>query len=158
MTLEPIRMVPVGDLRPDPRNARIHSRKQRRQLARAIKKFGFTSPIVVDEKLNIICGHARWEAAKGLGLENVPVLARAGLREAEKRALAIADNKIAANAGGTAVSFRSSFESLAPCCPNVVSISKSQVSRHRKSAGLSRILQRQSAMRPKSRPRFSIGQ
>jgi DNA modification methylase len=54
---------------------------------------------LVDENLEIICGHARWEAAKELGLKDVPVVVVRGLSDAEKRALAIADNKIAANAG-----------------------------------------------------------
>ena len=89
----------VHKLRPNKRNARTHSKKQIRQLANAIRQFGFTSPVLVDENLEIICGHARWEAAKDLGLKKVPVLVMSGLSDAEKRALAIADNKIAANAG-----------------------------------------------------------
>jgi len=97
MRVETTRMVPVDELRPGARNARRHSKKQIGQLAEAIKRFGFTAPIVADEKRKIIAGHGRWKAAKTLGLSEVPVLVKTGLSDPEKRALAIADNKIAAN-------------------------------------------------------------
>jgi ParB/RepB/Spo0J family partition protein len=95
MTLERVTMVAVRRLRPNKRNARTHSKKQIRQLADVIRQFGWTYPILVDEDSSIICGHGRWEAAKELGLKEVPVLVRGGLSDAEKRALALADNKIA---------------------------------------------------------------
>jgi DNA modification methylase len=99
VTLDRATMEAVRKLRPNKRNARTHPRKQIRQLANAIRQFGFTSPVLVDENFEIICGHARWEAAKELGLKDVPVVVVRGLSAAEKRALALADNKIAANAG-----------------------------------------------------------
>ena len=99
MTLDRTIMEAVRKLRPNKRNARTHSKKQIKQVANSIIRFGWTSPIVADEDLQIICGHARWEAAKELGLKKVPLLVVRGLSGAEKRALAIADNKIAANAG-----------------------------------------------------------
>jgi DNA modification methylase len=99
MTSDRATMQAVAKLRPNPRNARTHSKEQIKQVARAIARFGWTSPIVVDENFAIICGHARWEASKQLGLKHVPVLVLHGLSDAEKRALALADNKIPANAG-----------------------------------------------------------
>jgi DNA modification methylase len=94
-----IRLLPLGSLKPTRKNARTHAKKQIKQVANSIRQFGWTYPILVDENLQIICGHARWEAAKQLGLKDVPVLVMRGLSDAEKRALAIADNKIPANAG-----------------------------------------------------------
>jgi DNA modification methylase len=81
------------------RNARTHSKKQIRQIANSFLRFGWTYPILIDEDGVILAGHGRYEAALLLGLREVPVIVVAGLREAEKRALALADNKIAANAG-----------------------------------------------------------
>ncbi len=92
-------MMPVRDLRPNKRNARTHSKKQIRQIANSIQRFKWTYPILVDENGEIICGQGRWQAALELGLKNVPVIVMSGLSDAEKRALALADNKIAANAG-----------------------------------------------------------
>jgi DNA modification methylase len=99
MTLDRTMMEAVRKLRPNKRNARTHSKKQIKQVANSIIRFGWTSPIVADEDLQIICGHARFAAAEELGLRDVPVLVVRGLSDAEKRALALADNKIAANAG-----------------------------------------------------------
>jgi len=81
------------------RNARTHSKKQIRQIANSFLRFGWTYPILIDEDGVILAGHGRYEAALLLGLREVPVIVVAGLSEAEKRALALADNKIAANAG-----------------------------------------------------------
>jgi DNA modification methylase len=89
----------VASLSKDPRNARTHKPKQISQLEALIKRFGFTNPILVDEHGVIIAGHARHEAASNLGLDVVPVIVIAGLSEAEHRALVLADNKIALNAG-----------------------------------------------------------
>jgi DNA modification methylase len=94
-----IRSLSPRSLRPANRNARTHSKRQIKQIANAIIRFGWTYPIIVDENQQIICGHGRWEAAKELGLKSIPVLVLRGLSGAEKRALAIADNKVAANAG-----------------------------------------------------------
>ncbi|TWB59229.1 site-specific DNA-methyltransferase [Bradyrhizobium sacchari] len=93
-----IRLLPTLSLKPAHKNARTHAKKQIKQVANSILQFGWTYPILADED-RIICGHARWEAAKQLGLKEVPVLMMRGLSDAEKRALALADNKIPANAG-----------------------------------------------------------
>ena len=89
----------VDKIRPNPRNPRTHSGKQIRQLAASIKEFGFTNPILIDEVNEIIAGHGRLEAAKSLGLTEVPCIPLDGLSAAQKKALVIADNKLALNAG-----------------------------------------------------------
>jgi DNA modification methylase len=89
----------VGSLQANPRNARTHDDKQVEQIAASIGRFGFTNPLLVDEHGVIIAGHGRLAAAIRLGLEAVPVIIIAGLSEPERRALALADNKLALNAG-----------------------------------------------------------
>ena len=82
-----------------PRNARTHSKKQIRQIADSIERFGFTNPVLIDDANMILAGHGRIEAAKRLGLREVPCLRLASMSDAEKRAYILADNKIALNAG-----------------------------------------------------------
>jgi ParB-like chromosome segregation protein Spo0J len=94
-----IKLVSVRKLRPNKRNPRTHSDKQVRQLAKNIARFGWTQAILIDECGIILAGHGRYEAALLLGLREVPVIVISGLSETEKRALALADNKLAANAG-----------------------------------------------------------
>jgi DNA modification methylase len=94
----PIEIALLSDLKPPRRNGRTHSKKQIRQIANSILRFGWTYPILTDENKQIIAGVGRSKAAEQLGLQNVPVIVMTGLSDAEKRALALADNKIAANA------------------------------------------------------------
>ena len=89
----------VGDLIPDPRNARTHPKRQIDQLKASIEAFGFTNPILADPEGHIIAGHGRLQAARAMGLTEVPTITLSGLSEVQKRALRIADNKIALNAG-----------------------------------------------------------
>lgn len=89
----------LDDLAPAPRNARTHSSDQIAQLVASISAFGWTNPILIDEDRAIIAGHGRLEAAKAAGLTEVPTITLTGLSAAQKRALAIADNKLALNAG-----------------------------------------------------------
>jgi DNA modification methylase len=91
--------MPIDHIKPNPRNAKTHSRKQIRQIANSINEFGFTTQLVVTEDGELIAGHGRYEAAKLLGLKQVPVIVVTGLSPAKRRAYAIADNKIAENAG-----------------------------------------------------------
>jgi len=90
---------PVADLKPDPRNARTHPKRQIEQLCASIRSFGFTNPVLVDEDGVLIAGHGRLQAAKELGLASVPTIELLGLSEPQKKALRLADNKIALNAG-----------------------------------------------------------
>ena len=92
-------LTPVRDLRPYANNARTHSRKQLRQIARSIEKFGFCNPVLIDDTNQIIAGHGRVEAAKLLGIEAVPTCRLSHLSDADKRAYILADNKIASAAG-----------------------------------------------------------
>ena len=94
-----VTMISVNKLRPNKRNARTHSKKQIQQIAESIRRFGWTYPILTDDRENVLAGGGRLQAAKYLGLREVPVIVMPGLSEAEKRALALADNKIAENAG-----------------------------------------------------------
>lgn len=94
-----VQMIPLASIKPNPRNARTHSKKQIAQIATSMKEFGFTVPVLVNEELVLLAGHGRLEAAKALGLTEVPAVMSKGLSEARQRALMLADNKIAANAG-----------------------------------------------------------
>jgi DNA modification methylase len=89
----------TSSLSANPRNARTHSKRQIQQIARSIQRFGFISPIIIDADGMIIAGHGRWSAARQNGLKEVPVIMIDHLTDEEKRALAIAENKIALNAG-----------------------------------------------------------
>src|SRR6478609_11990834 len=99
MSTTQIRERAITSLRPYARNARAHSKKQVRQIAASIERFGFTNPVLVSDEGEIIAGHGRVEAAKLLGMKAVPTLALSHLSEAERRAYVIADNKLALNAG-----------------------------------------------------------
>src|SRR5688572_29211849 len=94
-----MRWIAVDALKPNARNARTHSKKQVRQIADSIEAFGFVVPILIDESFVIIAGHGRYAAAKLLSVKQVPVMEVQGLSETKRRALALADNKIAENAG-----------------------------------------------------------
>jgi DNA modification methylase len=94
-----MQLIAVDALKPNARNARTHSKKQIRQIADSITAFGFVVPIVIDEGNNIIAGGGRYAAAVLLGLQEVLVIRVEGLSKAKRRALALADNKIAQNAG-----------------------------------------------------------
>jgi DNA modification methylase len=91
--------LPVDSLRPNSRNARTHSKKQIRQIAASIKRFGFNNPILIDDDNQIVAGHGRAEAAKLLGIATVPTLRLSHLGDAERRAYIIADNRLAELAG-----------------------------------------------------------
>jgi len=84
---------------PHDRNARTHSKKQLKQIADSIQRFGFTNPILVDGRNSVVAGHGRIEAAKMLGMTDVPTLRLENMTEAEKRAYVIADNRLAEMAG-----------------------------------------------------------
>lgn len=89
----------VADLRPFERNARTHSDAHVQQIARSIREYGWTNPVLVDDSGTIIAGHGRVLAAKSLGLESVPTLTISNLTPEQIRAYVIADNKLALNAG-----------------------------------------------------------
>jgi ParB-like chromosome segregation protein Spo0J len=99
MNLTTIEPMAVARLRPSACNARTHSKRQVRQIAGSIARFGFTNPILIDGDNHVIAGHGRLEAAKLLGLKHVPTLRLCGLDATQRRAYALADNKLALNSG-----------------------------------------------------------
>ena len=105
----------IADLRPYARNARTHSKKQIKQIAASIERFGFTNPVLVSGDLEIIAGHGRLEAAKLLGWRRVPTLALSHLTEDERRAYVLADNKLALNAGWDKETLAIELQALVDC-------------------------------------------
>jgi DNA modification methylase len=98
-TARRVEMISVEGLAPYAGNPRTHSKKQIRQLAKSIERFGFTTPILLDDRGQIIAGHGRVEAAKLLGMAEVPALRLSHLSDADRRAYVIADNRLAEQAG-----------------------------------------------------------
>jgi DNA modification methylase len=94
-----IEPIPVASLRPHPGNARTHSKRQVRQIADSIRRFGFVNPVLIGHDGGIIAGHGRVEAAKLLGLDCVPTVRLAHLNATQRRAYILTDNKLALNAG-----------------------------------------------------------
>lgn len=88
----------VEDLIPYARNARVHSDAQVAEIAASITEYGWTNPILLDGENGIIAGHGRLMAARKLGMDTVPTIDIIGLSNAQKRALILADNKMALNA------------------------------------------------------------
>lgn len=84
---------PIESITPYKKNAKKHPKKQVGQIANSIKEFGFNQPIVIDKEGVIIVGHGRYEAAKELGLTEVPVL-EVDLTEEQAKAYRLADNKL----------------------------------------------------------------
>lgn len=89
----------INGLVPYARNSRTHSPEQVDQIAASMREWGWTIPVLVDEKDMIIAGHGRILAAQKLGITNAPLMVARGWTEAQKRAYVIADNKLALNAG-----------------------------------------------------------
>ena len=83
------------ELKPDPKNPNLHSKRQVQQLAKSIDSFGFVAPILIDKKSNVIAGHGRLQAAIALGLPQVPTIMLEHLTPLQMKALMIADNKLA---------------------------------------------------------------
>src|SRR5207244_1337125 len=93
-------------------NARLHSEGDIDKLAAAIGKWGWTSPVVVDEEGNLLAGHGRARAAAKLGLTSIPVIVANGWSEEEKRAYRLADDQLA---GGRPPRWRRRQHQLGRC-------------------------------------------
>lgn len=102
----------IEDIHDAARNARTHSDAQIEQLCKIIAEFGFTTPVLVDEHGVLIAGHGRLRAARKLAMAKVPTITLSGLTDAQKRALAIADNRIALSAGWDAEVLRFELDAL----------------------------------------------
>lgn len=107
-----IEQVRVESLIPYARNPRTHSPDQVAQIAASIREFGWTNPVLIDERDTLIAGHGRLAAARKLGLAEVPAIRLAGLTDAQKKALVIADNKLALSAGWDEELLRLELEEL----------------------------------------------
>tara|TARA_R110000822_G_scaffold144974_3_gene283768 strand:+ start:831 stop:1421 length:591 start_codon:yes stop_codon:yes gene_type:complete len=94
-----IQYIATDNLIPYINNSRTHSEAQIKQIAASIREFGFTNPILIDEKGSVIAGHGRLVAAELLNLDEVPTITLEGLTEAQRKAYVIADNKLALNSG-----------------------------------------------------------
>ena len=110
----PIAMVQLSHLKGAARNPRSHPKKQIDQIVKSIRHFGYIDPVLADENLKIIGGHARAEAAERVGLPSIPVIVISGLSEMEKRTLALAENKIAENARWHRSDLASELSELGP--------------------------------------------
>ena len=89
----------VADLIPYARNARTHSDEQVAQIAASINEWGWTTPVLIDDKGGIIAGHGRVMAARKLGIDEVPTMTATGWTKAQKAAYVLADNQLPQNAG-----------------------------------------------------------
>ncbi|MBC8239483.1 MAG: ParB N-terminal domain-containing protein, partial [Alphaproteobacteria bacterium] len=103
---------PLDRLIPYARNARMHADDQVAQIAGSIAEFGFVNPILVGEDDVIIAGHGRLLAARKLGMAEVPVIRLGHLSEIQRRALVIADNRIAENSSWDEDMLRLELEEL----------------------------------------------
>lgn len=90
-----IKSVAIGQLKPYANNPVKHSKKQIELVAKSIEEFGWTVPIIVDQKNCVIAGHARLQAAEHLGMAKVPVVMISDLTRNQVRAYRIADNRLA---------------------------------------------------------------
>lgn len=88
----------VEDLIPYVNNSRKHSDEQVAQISASIKEFGWTNPILIDGTNSIIAGHGRLMAARKLKMDEVPTIEISHLTDTQRKALVIADNKLALNA------------------------------------------------------------
>ena len=95
----PIEMLPTDELKPAKARGRTHSKKKIQSLGNSMLRFGLMAPLIIDDGGRIVAVHARQEAAQLVGIKLVPVIRATHLSEAELRAFALADNKIAATAG-----------------------------------------------------------
>lgn len=89
----------IDSLKPYKRNARTHSDVQVEQIAASIKEFGWTNPILIDGEGVVVAGHGRLLAAQRLNMKEVPVVELSHLTKTQRKALVLADNKLALNAG-----------------------------------------------------------
>jgi DNA modification methylase len=105
-------VLPIGAIKPYPRNARTHSDAQIAQIVASIQEFGFTNPVLVDDANTLIAGHGRLYAARKLGMGEIPAIVLTGLSDAQKAALRVADNKLALNAGWDDDLLRTELEGL----------------------------------------------
>lgn len=89
-----IKHLPLKDLKPHPKNSKLHPQTQINKIMSSIREYGFNNPILINADNTILAGHGRYQAAKELRLRNVPTICLGHLSEYEQRAYIIADNKV----------------------------------------------------------------
>jgi DNA modification methylase len=107
-----VELWPISRLIPRVTNPRTHTPEQIVQVAASIKEFGWTNPILVGADNDVIAGHARLLAARKLGMTEVPIIQLGHLSKAQRRALVIADNQLALNAGWSDETLRIELQAL----------------------------------------------
>lgn len=120
-------IVKIDDLIPYALNSRTHSEQQVAQIAASIREFGFTNPVLIDDQNNLIAGHGRVLAARKLKMSEVPAIIVTGLDERKRRALIIADNKLALNAGWDEKTLKIELEDLAGEFGDLMGFSKDEI-------------------------------
>ena len=114
-----IESVRIDALKPYPGNARVHPKSQIRALARSLKEFGFVAPVLADRDNGILAGHGRIEAARTIGMAEVPVVRVEHLSEAKKRAYILADNRLAESARWDLRQLAIEFKDLIEIAPDL---------------------------------------
>ena len=120
-------IVNIDDLIPYALNSRTHSEQQVAQIAASIREFGFTNPVLIDDQNNLIAGHGRVLAARKLKMQDIPAIIVTGLDERKRRALIIADNKLALNAGWDDKTLKIELEDLAGEFGDLMGFSKDEI-------------------------------
>jgi len=106
-----IERLPLSEIKPYPNNPR-KNKKGITAVKRSIEEFGFTQPIIINAETIILCGHTRYEAAKELNLEFVPVIVKTDLTPQQERAYRIADNRVTQETDWDKWKLRSEFNEL----------------------------------------------
>jgi ParB-like chromosome segregation protein Spo0J len=92
--IKELQSVDILKIKPYEKNAKIHNQNQLDKLQESIKEFGFLSPCLIDQDFNLIAGHGRVEAAKALGLKEVPCIFVENLTDTQRKAYILADNRL----------------------------------------------------------------
>lgn len=120
-------IVKIDDLIPYALNSRTHSDQQVAQIAASIREFGFTNPVLIDDQNNLIAGHGRVLAARKLKMQDIPAIIVTGLDERKRRALIIADNKLALNSTWDEESLKVELEDLASDFGQLIGFSEEEL-------------------------------
>ena len=92
--IKELQSVEIAKIKPYKNNAKIHGKNQLKKLQESISEFGFLTPCLIDQEYNLIAGHGRVEAAKALGMKEVPCVFVENLTEEQRKAYILADNKL----------------------------------------------------------------
>lgn len=93
-SIKELQSVEIAKIKPYKNNAKIHGKNQLKKLQESISEFGFLTPCLIDQDFNLIAGHGRVEAAKALGMREVPCVFVEELTEQQRKAYILADNKL----------------------------------------------------------------